>query len=73
MIFFLLSTLRHSHIIANSPPPSTVYSKGFYVDISFETKNATAKVRFEAVFTYQVWVTIADPGQLKVKEMPEIN
>jgi len=50
-----------------------VYSKGFYVDIYFETKNATAKVRFEAVFTYQVWITIADPGQIKVKEMPEIN
>lgn len=40
------------------------------MDISFETKNATAKVRFEAVFTYQVWVTIADEGQLKIKEMP---
>ena len=40
------------------------------MDISFETKNATAKVRFEAVFTYQVWVTIADAGQIKVKEMP---
>ena len=44
------------------------------MDISFETKNATAKVRFETVFTYQVWVTIDDGGQqLKVKEMPEID
>ena len=40
------------------------------MEISFETKNATAKVRFEAVFTYQVWVAIADAGQIKVKEMP---
>jgi len=29
MIFFLLSTLRHSHIIANSPPPPLSIQKGF--------------------------------------------
>jgi len=73
MIFFLLSTLRHSHIIANSPPPPLCIQMGFMWTFLLKTKNAIAKVRFEAVFTYQVWITIADPGQLKVKEMPETN